>query len=457
MYKFVVKHILFPAYFAKNKNKMLEHLSMMEKSQWLSPEEIRNTQLKRLKKLLDHCYENVAFYKTAFDKVGFHPKDLRSLEDIREIPYLSKKDLQTNTESLIAGNHVKANLIPDASGGSTGIPTNFYKDIERWQLRDADQIRHDRWCGWDVGEKKALLWGAPRDFEENPSLKYKIVEKYLHRLYAFNAFDISDEKIIKYLKSLIEIKPVMIIAYANMAYLFAKFIDKNSFDLKGLKLKGIISSAETLPKDKQDFIESVFGCKVLNRYGSREVGIISSECREKTGLHINSENVIVEIEKDGKPVKDGELGEIIVTDLWNYGMPFVRYRMGDVATKASLEKCPCGRGLPLMKDVVGRVGDFIIDSNGGLIHGEYFTHLFYGVPGVKQFQFIQESKEEVVLKIHAEESFDRSVLNKIYPKISRVLGEGIKVNTEYLDTPLIESSGKFRFTISKLSPKYFNE
>ena len=83
------------------------------------------------------------------------------------------------------------------------------------------------------------------------------------------------------------------------------------------------------------------------------------------------------------------MGEIIATDLWNYGMPFIRYQMGDVGVKSG-RLCSCGRGLPLLQEVTGRISDFFIDSKGGLVHGEYFTHLFYGIEGVEQFQLIQE-------------------------------------------------------------------
>jgi len=457
MYKIILKHILFPAYLAKNKNKMLKRLDMLEKSQWLSAEEIQNIQLERFKKLLTHSYNNVPFYKEKLDKVKLHPNDFTSLKQLKEIPYLSKSDLQKSFEELRARNYSKEDLILDSSGGSTGVPTNFYKDVDRWKLRRADQIRHDRWTGWDIGERMVYLWGAPRDSEVEPSMKEKIIAEYLYRYYEFNAFDISEEKMSECLNKLIKIKPTIIIAYANMAYLFAKFIEKEKFDLKNMKLKGIVSSAETLSEEKQNFIESVFNCKVLNRYGSREVGLIASECRKQEGMHINAENVIVEIEKNGKPVKDGELGEIIVTDLWNYGMPLIRYRMGDLAVKSSMKLCSCGRGLPLISNVKGRTSDFIIDSNGGLIHGEYFTHLFYEMPSVKQFQFIQETREDVRLMIYAEEGFDKSKIDEVYKKISIVLGEKIKVKVQYTDKPLTASSGKFRFTISKISTKYFEQ
>ena len=455
IYNVFIKHFLFPLYFKKNNNSMLDRLDDLERTQWLPREEIEKLQFERLKRLLIHSYNNVDFYRERFDSVGFNPEDFTNLKEFKKIPYLTKSDLQVYFKSLIAKNIKHTDLIHDASGGSTGKPTKYFKDLRRQQERAADKIRHDRWCGWDLGEKSVLLWGAQREFEKQPSLKDRLVEKYIYRSYGFNAFDVTEEKVLVFLEKLKKIRPTMILAYANVAYLFAKVIHDHNIDMGGLKLKGVISSAETLTEEKREAIESAFKCKVLNRYGSREVGLVSSECAKQEGLHVNMESVVLEIEKGGEGVDSGELGEVIVTDLWNYGMPFIRYQMGDVGVMSD-HICSCGRQLPLMKSVEGRTGDFFVDSKGGLVHGEYFTHLFYGVEGVSQFQFVQEKQDLIILKIVPNEEFSDAVLEPIYEKIRLCMGDGVKVKTEILTTSLIEDSGKFRFTISKLSGKYFN-
>jgi len=450
MFKTINKHILFPAYLAKNGNGMLKRLKELEQSQFYREDRLRSLQLQSLQKLLTHCYLNVPFYRERFDSAGFQPGNLTKLEDIKGIPYLTKADIQNYREQLIARTYSRESLVPDSSGGSTGKPTCFFKDLVRHQIRRADQIRHDRWCGWDMGEKFVTLWGAQREFEKTPSLKERLVERYLYRVFGFNAFDITEQKVLEYLEELHRIRPTMIIAYANVAFLFANIIQKHGIDLSRLKLKGLISSAETLTEEKREAIESAFGCKVLNRYGSREVGLIASECPTQEGLHINAENVLVEIRNGGRDADAGELGEIIVTDLWNYGMPFVRYQMGDVGVR-SASACSCGRGLPLLKEVTGRVSDFIVDTSGGLVHGEYFTHLFYGLTGIEQFQLIQEERERITLKILPSASYQPHVLEPVIAKIKLCLGDAVQVNVQLSDSSMIETSGKFRFTISRIS------
>lgn len=452
----VYKYILLPSYYYINNNRVLRRLGELEKSQYYNYDNIKKIQYCNLKNILIHAYNNVPFYKKRFDAVKFNPNKFKDISEINRIPYLTKKDIQNNLKDIIANNYDIKYLVPDASGGSTGRPTNYYKDLYRHQMRRADQFRHDRWSGWDLGEKYVTLWGAQREFDPKVSIKTKIVERYLHRVFSFNAFDISEKKVLEYIEHLKHIRPTMVLAYANVAYLFAKIILRNNIDMSIHNIKGLISSAESLDSQKRDIIESAFHCKVLNRYGSREVGLIASECMAQEGLHINSENVFLEIQNRGREAESGEKGEVIVTDFWNYGMPFIRYQLGDVAVKCT-RQCSCGRGLPMLKEVTGRVSDFVVDAKGGLIHGEYFTHLFYGIEDIKQFQMIQEDTENITLKVFPKDNFDISILYPIIDKIKNCLGGNINVDVKLCDELLVETSGKFRFTISKVSVNYFRD
>lgn len=455
LYNNFAKYILLPLYYYKSDNQTLKRLATLEKSQYLSAEAIRAKQFADLKRLLVHCYCNVPFYRERFDQVGFNPMKLSNFSDLVRIPYLTKDDLQKNLPRLVAKNFTKENLFLDSSGGSTGKPTNFYKDKRRYFDGVADQYRHDRWCGWDIGDKVVKLWGAQRDFEIQPSFLNQIAEKYVFRIYCFNAFDIKESRVLEDIAKIKLIKPSMVMAYTNVAYLFAKIIKDYNLDLSELRLKGLICSAETLTEQKRTAIESAFCCKVLNRYGSREVGMIASECLEQNGLHINTDGVYLEIEKGGRATAGDEPGEIIVTDLWNYGMPFVRYQMGDVASKSS-KKCDCGRNTPLINDIQGRVSDFFVDAKGGLVHGEYFTHLFYGLEGVEQFQFVQEAKDLISLRILPGKNFTPSILDSVILKTKQCIGSDVEVDIKICTESFVEESGKFRFTVSKVSNDYFN-
>ncbi|MCM0083344.1 hypothetical protein L4X63_17295 [Geomonas sp. Red32] len=442
--------VITPLYFRLRHPAMSKRLDELEASQYLPPDKLRLIQFATLKRLLIHCDDMVPFYRERFRQCRFDPRQFRELEELRTIPWLTKQEVQKERHRMVASNMAQADLVADASGGSTGEPTSFFKDRRRNELRRADRYRHDMWCGWRPGELYVTLWGGQREFDLQPSLRSRLSDRFLHRTFGFNAFDISEEKVLACLEELRTLRPAMIVAYANVAYLFATVISRHGLDLAGLGLKGVISSAETLTPEKKGAIEEAFCCPVLNRYGSREVGLVASECGAREGLHVNAENVLVELLRaDGREAEPGEPGELMVTDLWNYGMPFIRYRMGDVGVRED-HPCSCGRGLPLLREVTGRVSDFIVDCRGGLVHGEFFTHLFYGLPGVDQFQLVQETRRLVVLNIRPSAGFQDSLLAPVIGKIRLCLGPQVRVETRLVHGSLVEQSGKFRFTVSKL-------
>ncbi len=445
-FAFINKHIILPLYYMRNRDERLSRLKELEKKQWLPVSEIEKLQFHRLKHLLCYANDNVEYYKQIFNENNFSPEKIQYIEEIQKIPVLTKKLIQENLDMMISKKFIKQELVEDASGGSTGKPTIFFKDRERHLLRRADQIRHDRWSGWDLGQPYAILWGDQKTFSMRTSLKQWIVMKIVERVYPLDAFEITEEKLATFTRVLSSVKPVMILSYANAIYLFAKYLEGREH---GIKPKGIISSAETLPLYKKELIERVFSCKVLNRYGSREVGLIASECPCQEGLHINSDNVFVEVLIGDRPVAKGRSGEIVVTDLWNFGMPLIRYKMED---RGSLKEglCSCGRGLPLLGEVEGRTSDFLVAEDGTLIHGEYFTHLFYGVAGVKQFQIIQENHKNVTVKIAAQDNIDKSSFQNIEKTIKESLGMFVDVKIELLDHIPPAPSGKYLFTISKI-------
>ena len=443
------RHVVQPLYYWKNRDSRLSRFSELERSQWLSTEGLKELQDERLRRLIQHSYSTTKYYRNLFDQADIAPSDIRSVEDLQVLPVLDKPLIQEHMESMISSAFAPGQLIPDSSGGSTGVPTNFMKDIDRHRIRRADQIRHDQWCGWRLGERYALLWGAKRDLSLVRSTKEKLMLRYVDRSMLIDAFDMRDSDAANILDQIQRFRPTMLIGYANALLLLAQQMNRQNLTEK-LPVKGVISSAETLTDDSRREIEESFGCKVFNRYGSREVGLIASECDEQDGLHMNFENVVVEVLDGDRPAKPNQRGEIVVTDLSNFGMPFLRYRMGDVGS-LSENLCNCGRGLPLLNSVEGRVSDFFIAADGTKIHGEYYTHLFYGIPGVRQFQLIQESPVEVRVRLVTLGDLSNDILAPILEEIQMSLGGGTVAIVEYCNDIKPTPSGKYLFTISKVA------
>lgn len=446
LFELINKRLLFPAYYIRHKDPRLKQIGILERTQFLDHEDLGKLSWKHFFKLLNYAYEHTTYYKEVLDGLGKKPQDFESFEDIQIIPPLTKEILRDRVDDLISDKFQKSQLIKDSSGGSTGTPTIVYKDSYRNSIRRADQIRHDRWTGWDLGKKNALLWGAPKDNSMYVSFKQKLYFKLIERNIMLDAFNISDGEFDKFTSRLEKYKPSMILGYANLLFRYAKYLNKN-YPTHKIKPLGIVSSAETLTEEMRAEIEKAFHCKVLNRYGSREVGLIASECKSQKGLHINAENIFVEaVDPSYQQVPKGIEGNLLVTDFHNFAMPLIRYELGDVGV-LSEKRCDCGRSLPLLDKVVGRKSDFFLTKSGKLIHGEFFTHLFYGVEGIKQFQIVQQTIDLIIINYVETSPVD---LSNIISEIKNEMGGDVLVETKKVDHIMPSSSGKFLFTKSNI-------
>lgn len=441
-----LKHIGQPMYYARHGDRRFARLKELERNQWLPRAELEALQLRRINALLQHAFRTTEFYRQRLDDCGIGEGPIHSVAELAQLAPVSKSDLQQHCAEMISSAYKKSDLFEDASGGSTGVPTVFYKDLDRHNLRRADQMRHDRWSGWDVGDRWALIWGARKDLIDETSGWEKLRERYFERCISLDAFELTDDKMQDYAERLQRFRPKMILGYAKALDRFSQFLLENR-QLSGIRPEGIISSAECLSETMRERIQEAFGCKVLNRYGSREVGLIASDCGCGKGLHVNSDNLLVEILEDGKPATSGE---VVVTDFWNYGMPLIRYRMDDRAMRAPHD-CGCGRGLPLLASIDGRSSDFLTAMDGTLVHGEFFTHLFYGLDSVSKFQFVQESISNTVINVVPLRPENRDNLESVVDATRRILGDATQVQLNWCDEIPATSSGKFRFTISKVS------
>ena len=239
-------------------------------------------------------------------------------------------------------------------------------------------------------------------------------------------------------------QPTTILAYPSSLYQFAGFLNEKNLTPKW-KPKGIISSAEMLHEHYRELAESVFETKIFNRYGSREVGLIAMECAEGN-MHLNCRDLLIEIDSDDPYNIPGDL---LITQFNNYAMPFIRYRIGDIGRLSDV-LCPCGNQLPLLAELLGRSTATFKTTSGTLIHGGYFTQLFYNMEGVTQFQLIQESLDRCILKLVVNDKWTVKTRQEIEQKIKDKLGGNVSVVVEYVEEIPLPLSGKREFTISKI-------
>jgi len=391
-------------------------------------------QAKRLEKLLQHAYQTTPYYRELFKT---------ETPDISHIPPLEKQDIREHLAKLCSTVFTAEQRIENATGGSTGTPLTFYQDRNYWNQRNLSVYYFDRWAGWKFGEPQLIIWGAPTDLEDDGHWKHRL-GNFWRNQYWLNGFHLTDAAMLAMFEQMNQDLPQTILAYPSSLYQFATFLSDNGLFPKW-KLKGIISSAEMLHPHYRALAEIIFKAKVYNRYGGREVGLIAMECAEGR-MHINARDLYLEIDS---PDPYTEPGEILITQLNNYAMPFIRYRIGDIGM-LSAEPCPCGNDLPVLAELLGRSTATFRTRTGTLIHAGYFTRQFYGVKGVEQFQIIQETLKHCVLKVVVNRQWTEATRRSLVQCIQKALGGDVVVTVELVDYIPIPVSGKREYTISKV-------
>lgn len=423
------------------------YAEFLEKSQWWNPERVQVLQQRKLSAMLEHAYAHVPFYRQRFEAAGLRPADIQSPADLAQLPLLTKRDIQDSTDSMLAAGNDRRALIENHTGGSTGVPLTFYQDAEFRAWSDADKLRNYRMAHYQLGMRWAFLWGSDYDASAHKGWRGKLQDRVIYNTMWINTFDLTADTLSVAAEQLVRFQPEVLIAYVSSATLLARLVRDRK--IAGIRPRAIQTSAEVLTPDDRALLEQTFGCEVFDRYGCREVMNIAHECAVHRGLHLLAENNLVEfVDAQGRPVAPGQVGRIVVTNLNNRAMPLIRYEVGDMAIPAG-ELCLCGRGLPLLRSIVGRKTDIITSPSGKLLHGEFFTHLFYNLSGVYQFRVVQETRTDLRIQLVPGPGFDQpAALAFLEHTIHRHGDPAFQVRFELCDQLAPAASGKHRFTIS---------
>jgi len=372
----------------------------LSQSQWWSTERLESERWQRLHRMLTHAHANVPLYRDRLTALGAEPGDIRTPSDFARLPILTKADIQEHAARLRATGGYKAHgTYTNHTGGSTGTPLSFRQDdaYRAWSMAELD--RDFTMCGYRRGWRQAFLWGSDYDAKAHAGLGGRLRDM-ARNLHWVDTFDLTADTLRRAAAELAAFDPQLLVGYVSSVTLLAQVIREEG--LRGPKPRAIQTSAETLTPTARRLIEDTFGARCFDRYGCREVGNLAHECDAHTGLHLLVENNYIEFVDDaGEPVAPGEVGHIVATNLRNRAMPLIRYAVGDLGVPSSA-RCSCGRGLPMMERVQGRVSDVIVTPAGRLLHGEFFTHLFYGASGVRQFQVEQRTLTELDVRMVAD-------------------------------------------------------
>jgi phenylacetate-CoA ligase len=299
------------------------------------------------------------------------------------------------------------------------------------------------WAGIDIGDKQARFWGVPHDKKDR--LRARLIDLVTNRL-RLSAFAFSESDFEMYISKLQDFKPTYFYGYVSMIRQLAEYVERNKL-VVDFQPMAIITTAEVLNQADRDIIERVFKCKVYNEYGCGEVGTIAHECSSGS-LHLTSENIILEVvDENGNSVPPGKQGEIVVTDLVNYSMPLIRYKLKDYG-EVDIKACDCGVKLPCLKKIYGREYDYLVNSRGEKFHGEFFLYMVEDIKKTGFFfrgvQFVQSPDLSIVVNLVGD-TFDIQTLSDYFKNaITEKMKDNIDVSVDFVKEIKRESSGKLR-------------
>ncbi len=440
-------HFVIPALHRRTYGGLAKQMRKYAQLESLPLEKNRELQWQALVQLLAHAYSTTAFYKRRFDEAGVRPEAISSPADLQKIPPLTREDIREHFEELRSSRFSSEEVTQAATGGTTDTPVPILRSRQSVLEKNALQICFNRWAGFLPGDKVFYLWGARQDFVENPGWRWRLYDRHLMRQMWAPTSLFNDAVLETYRLSLNRFKPRVVYAYPTPLALFCQYLRESGGRYH--RPACVICTAEPLLDQQRRTIEDVMGRPVFEHYGSRESGMIAAECERHQGMHLNPAAAYVEF----VPVAGSEvegLHEMLVTDLLNYGMPLLRYRINDCALLGP-ESCACGRGYALLGRITGRTTEVFYLPNGDIVPGVALTNRVLQVcPGLKKVQIIQETRQDFRVRYVPGAGFAPAHLDLLKTNLGRFFADRLDWTFEPVQEIPRERSGKTRFCISRV-------
>jgi phenylacetate-CoA ligase len=422
----------------------------LHSSQWLPIQELEKLQLKKLKKILSYSYEKVAFYRKYYDKHGVHPNDLKSLEDIRKFP-ITTKELARDTplEERMSVEVDLSQCVTRKTSGSTGIPISIIDDKYSLSYIDAYLFRRYLEYGYKLWEKICRTDTHPIISPNLATSRARQeLSKQIDRTGRFRSIPLEDG-IEKNIQMIRKESPQILMAYPSYLRVLAQVLRERQDN--SIKPKIILTHGEVLDESSRTLFNYTFDSQVYNGYGCIEIAPrgMAWECKQRSGLHINSDLVLLEVLKDKEPVSPGERGEVVATSLFRTSTPMIRYKVGDICTLSD-DRCECGREMPLIKNIDGRLVDFIELPNGQQIPPYTVMSRIQNISGIGRYQIIQETKNKIIARIEKNKDFDQTTIKNLKDACTKLFFSDIQLEIDTFEQFPIDTGKKFRVITSRV-------
>jgi len=426
-----------------------KYQKFIRESQSWDKKKIADYQNSRLQLLIKHVYNTVPYYKQTFDDLCLSPEDIVTKNDLKKIPIVNKQIITERYSEFLSTDITKRKVSKKHTGGTTGVAFEYFIDMEFWAFNWAMKMHTYEQANYVPGKDKiGVLAGGSLLPQEGMGFKSKLW-RFSQNVYSMPITKMNDDILLGYVGNLKRLKIKFLRGYPTSVYTLAKYILKKQ---NTLPLNAIFTTAEMLYSHQREIIEKAFDCKVYDQYGCGDGGGHASECEVHDGLHHYFETSVMEILKDGEDAKEGETGELVFTNLLNYGMPFIRYAPGDMAIKGT-NNCSCGRTSEKITKIIGRSSDIIEFSNGNVLNGlsipfEAWTNK------ISRFQIIQNEKDAIEVLFIPLNNFNDSDIVKAEEILRYHCGDGVDIKVSIVDEIPAPKSGKFRYVISRKKEYY---
>jgi phenylacetate-CoA ligase len=414
----------------------LRRYSFLRSFQWESAA-LQRWQDEVVRRLVFHAYSTVPYYRERYKAEGISPSDVRTSEDLSNLPIVTKHDMKLSfPHKTISSAITSQRMKLSHTSGSTGEMFDFYADSNARGYTIASRLLFESWMGLALGDKTVRLFSFPVEWQDYGWMDWR------RRVIGEVIIPISRvERDVRAGVQLIRsLRPDSVIGLVSTLSSFAKrVLDAGLED--GMNLRAVVTSAEMLLPNDRDLIARAFGSPVFDRYGLAEVaGYVAQECHVHQGLHVNNGLAVVEVVEDGQVCGPGETGHLVVTNLHNYAMPFIRYDTGDLATVGDV--CPCGRAFPVLARIEGRSANWVITESAPLSWTRFLGALeAMNITSVEQYRFIQTAVGNLTLLVAPKSALASAQIDELAKRLNSI-HPLVKVKVETADSIPPAASGK---------------
>lgn len=420
----------------KHTNSMVWYKRIQDMNTW-SREEIKAWQEAQLQRIVHQAYEHTVYWKRVFDERGLKPSDIRTAEDLKKLPIITKDDIRAHYQELIADNASQFRYRISKTGGTTGEPMQYLDAEDVWGYVSANKIIAWHTTGYRFGDPFMAL-GSASIFKKKAPIVRRILDAIRNER-AYNSMNLNDTLCQQYIDILAKQHIHYVYGYASAIYLLAKYALDHKIDMT--HMRGAFTTSENLTDFYRETIERAFGCRVMDCYGARDAAITAYEI-EPGNYHLGY-SAYVEVVDEFEQGK----GTLLSTNLLNMAFPLLRYDFGDAAELDN--NCPDYNGQVLHR-IYGRTSDVLRLDNGHVLTSPGFTILMRNFD-VKAYDIQKLSGSSVRLQVQVAEGWNKSQEAKLISEMQRFVGEGCDFSLNYVDHFEPLKNGKRRYFMNDLS------